>query len=90
MKWLQYIAVAVGNLKQALPGGIAWNYRFVTERMASKEHVEGSRSGSLRLGLREVAKCVDTPEYVGKSDRAQREPSCETRLLRVLDDTRAR
>ena len=87
MKWLQYIAVVVG-IVGGVAGGAA-GIIVVSERISTKDQVEVLDT-SLRLGLREVAKCVDTPEYVGESDRAEREPSCETRLLRVLDDTRRR
>ena len=87
MKWLQYTAVVVGILG-GLAGGAA-GIVVLSERISTKDQVE-TLDTSLRLGLREVAKCVDTPEYVGESDRAEREPGCETRLLRILDDTRTR
>ena len=87
MKWLQYIAVVVGILG-GLAGGVA-GIVVVSERISTKDQVEALYT-SLRLGLRELAECVDTPEYVGQSDRAEREPPCETRVLRILDDSRTR
>ena len=87
MKWLQYVAVVVGILG-GLAGGAA-GIIVLSERISTKDQVE-MLDTSLRLGMRELAKCVDTPEYVGESDRAEREPGCETRLLGVFEDTRTR
>lgn len=94
MKALNVVVLIVGLL-----GGLAGlgSILVVTsERISTKDEVlaikdEGlAMNASVRKALRALAECVDTPEYVGKSDRAERDPSCEFRVLEVLEEMRNR
>ena len=83
----------------AIVGGIAGGVAAIVvayERIATTDQVMAVDASlravdtNLRLGLRDLAKCVDTPQYIGDSDRAERDPTCETRLLRLFEDMRSR
>lgn len=83
----------------AIVGGIAGAVAAVVvayERIATKDQVNAvdaklrAADTDIRLGLRELAKCVDTPEYIGDSDRAMRNSECEGRLLEFFEDRRTR
>ena len=94
MKMLNVAVLVVGLL-----GGLAGlgSLLVVTsERISTKDEVQAVKDealaidASLRKALRALAECVDTPEYLGDSDRAERDPSCEFRVLEVLEEMRNR
>ena len=94
MKALNVAVVVVGLL-----GGLVGLGSFLvvtSERISTKDEVLAIKDealamdASLRKALRALAECVDTPEYVGESDRAERDPSCEFRVLEVLENMRNR
>ena len=85
MNWWQRIGIVIG-IVGGLIGGVG-GVIVVYERISTKEQVDRLDS-TITLGLQELARCVDSPQYEGESDRAEREPNCLTRVLQILVDTR--
>ena len=94
MKALNVAVLVVGLL-----GGLAGlgSLLVVTlERISTKNELLATKEealvmdASLRKALRAHAEGVDMPEYLGQSDRAERDPSCEFRVLEVLEKIRNR
>ena len=79
MKSLKTIASAIGVA--VVFAGAVWAVVEVYGTLAKKDDIKVLKSGIL-----ELARCVDNPQYVRGSDRAQREPTCETRVFRALEE----
>ena len=82
MRWLREHAGVIGLVGAVLIGLVTM---FVEYGPLAKKSEVTTLEKVLRSGLVELAKCVDNPQYVGGSDRADREPSCETRVFRALE-----
>ncbi len=59
------------------------------QTLAKKKELE-ARERVLKSALLDLAKCVDSPQYLGNSQRAERDPSCETRVFRMLEQYEVR
>ena len=87
MKRIRDIVAVLG-----LVGAVSAGFWFAFEEyqgLVKKEEFE-ARERVLRSTLLELAKCVDNPQYLGASQRAERDPTCETRVFRALDELEAR
>ena len=82
MKWLRDNAGVLTLLGSLLAGGL---YLFVEYGPLQKKNEAEAIETILRSSIIELAKCVDNPQYVGESDRADRDPTCETRVYRFLE-----
>ena len=82
MKWLRD-NVAVLSLAVTLLVAI-WLAFGEYQQLVKKKEFE-ARERVLRSALLDLAKCVDNPQYLGESQRADRDPSCETRVFRTLE-----
>ena len=87
MKWLRD-NVAVLSLAETLLV-VIWFAFGEYQKLLKKKDFE-ARETVLRSALLDLAKCVDNPQYLGKSQRAERDPSCETRVFRTLEKYKAR
>ena len=83
MRWLRDNATLIGLFGAVLIGFVTMFVKYGP--LIEKSEVKALEK-TLRSGLVELAKCVDNPQYVGGSDRADRDPSCETRVFRVLEE----
>ena len=83
MRWLRENAAVLG-----LVGGlfaVLWGIFVTYGTLAKKNEVEALER-VLKLGLLELARCVDNPQYVLASDPEQPVPNCETRVFRAVDE----
>ena len=83
MRWLRDHAGAISLVGSLLVGLVVL---FVEYGPLAKKSEVNALEKMLRSGLVELAKCVDSPRYDGGSDRAERDPSCETRVFRALEE----
>ena len=82
MKWLRDNATVLGLVGTLLVGLVVI---FVEYGPLAQKNELKALEKIMRSGLVELAKCVDNPQYVRGSDRAERDPNCETRVYRALE-----
>ena len=79
MNWLETTAGRISAVVFCV--GVLWGLFELYGTLATKDDLKVLKSGIL-----ELARCVDDPQYAPGSDRAQREPTCETRVFRAIEE----
>ena len=87
MKWLRDNVKVLGFVATVLL--VIWFAFEKYQDLVKKEEFE-AHERVLRSALLDLAKCVDNPQYLEESQRAERDPSCETRVFRTLEKYKVR